>query len=119
MKDTTSFQEYEVEVRQSSCHCVRLLALLTLRRPPVVLIGFWADRHASSAKRDPLEEGAKNALDANAQKRMEDSYIEVDLPFESDPALLEQYIGAFTSVRIGRIMEGASIMYVLTTWDHY
>lgn len=37
---------------------------------------------------------------------MEDSYVEVDLPFESEPALLEQYIGAFTSVRIGRIMEG-------------
>lgn len=37
---------------------------------------------------------------------MEDSYIEVELPFESEPVLLEQYIGAFTSVRIGRIMEG-------------
>lgn len=37
---------------------------------------------------------------------MADSYIEVDLPFESEPDLLETYIGAFTSVRVGRIMEG-------------
>lgn len=79
---------------------VSLFALLT---------GFWADRHSSSAKRDSQEEGSTNVLDENAQKRMEDSYVEVDLPFESDPALLEQYIGAFTSVRIGRIMEGTAI----------
>ena len=38
---------------------------------------------------------------------MSDSYVEVNLPFESDPALLETYIGAFTSVRIGPLMEGA------------
>jgi hypothetical protein len=37
---------------------------------------------------------------------MEDSYVEVDFPFESDPVLLETYTGAFTSVRVGRIMEG-------------
>lgn len=41
---------------------------------------------------------------------MEDSYVEVDLPFESDPALLEQYIGAFTSIRVGRIMEGKRVV---------
>lgn len=40
---------------------------------------------------------------------MSDSYVEVNLPFESDPALLETYIGAFTSVRIGRLMEGLSV----------
>lgn len=72
--------------------------------------GFWADRHASSSKRDAAGTSSSSSTDVstetNAQKRMEDSYVEVDLPFETEPALLEQYIGAFTSVRIGRIMEG-------------
>jgi hypothetical protein len=70
--------------------------------------GFWADRHASSSK-DSAD--TISAESANAEKRMEDSYVEVDLPFESEPALLEQYIGAFTSVRIGRIMEGMIFIF--------
>lgn len=48
---------------------------------------------------------------------MEDSYVEVELPFESDSVLLEQYIGAFTSVRVGRIMEGELFQMELTM-DH-
>lgn len=72
--------------------------------------GFWADRHlhAPDLAALPNRSAAGPAVDLPKERRMADSYIEVELPFESDPGLLESYIGAFTSVRVGRIMEGGA-----------
>jgi hypothetical protein len=56
--------------------------------------GFWADRHLPSTTAVPRED-APSTSKAQAHIQlpetctMSDSYIEVDLPFESDPALLE------------------------------
>ena len=72
--------------------------------------GFWADRHlhAPDLAALPNRSTAGPAVNLPEERRMADSYIEVELPFESDPGLLESYIGAFTSVRVGRIMEGGA-----------
>lgn len=55
---------------------------------------------------------SSNPPEVPSTKTIEESYVQADLPFESDPALLEKYIGAFTSVRIGRLMEGAYYLEV-------
>ncbi|KAI5481055.1 acyl-CoA thioester hydrolase [Pseudohyphozyma bogoriensis] len=41
------------------------------------------------------------------ERKMSDSYVELDLRFSEDPALREQYVGGNTGVRMGRLMEAA------------
>lgn len=77
--------------------------------------GFWADRlnaHASPASSSGTIKSV-SAAEVPATKTIEESYVQADLPFESDAALLEKYIGAFTTVRIGRLMEGAAGLCLL------
>lgn len=38
-------------------------------------------------------------------RRMQDSYVEMDLPFSSDESLREVYVGGLSKVRMGRLME--------------
>ena len=36
---------------------------------------------------------------------MHDSYTQIDLPFASQPELLEQYVNAWGGIRTGKLME--------------
>lgn len=51
-------------------------------------------------------------------KSIPDSFISFDLPFESDPALHEVYVGGGTSIRIGRLFEDLDTLAGAVAYRH-
>jgi acyl-coenzyme A thioesterase 9 len=57
------------------------------------------------ASRNSLSDPATRSSDPPPPRRMQDSYCQVDLPFASNPLLLEKYTNASGGIRTGKLME--------------
>lgn len=111
---------------------VRPLPLTPFLEADVRVAAFWADlRPGYNIPRNvPQLHAAAAQTEAAAQmpttRRMKETFVEFELPFESDKSLLEIYggssaisggvdrsdaetqAGAHNSIRLGRLMEGES-----------
>jgi acyl-coenzyme A thioesterase 9 len=60
-----------------------------------------------SAKPKPTKK-AEDLAPLPTEKRMSDSFVQLDLKFSEDEELREAYVGGYAQVRMGRLMEGTA-----------
>ncbi|KAH8115124.1 Thioesterase/thiol ester dehydrase-isomerase [Phellopilus nigrolimitatus] len=65
---------------------------------------LWSESLLDSSREVPSPAPPARAPDTSP-RRMHDSYAQIELPFASSPALLEQYVNAWGGIRTGKLME--------------
>ncbi|KAI9029658.1 HotDog domain-containing protein, partial [Phycomyces nitens] len=80
-------------------------------------VTFWMDKVLETENKKSLTE---NVFQDRPQimKKMSDSYIEELLPFKSSPELLDKYVTAKGTIRIGKILEDLDALAGAISYKH-
>ncbi|KAI9274699.1 HotDog domain-containing protein [Phascolomyces articulosus] len=79
---------------------------------------FWIDKVMERENQKPIDESHPQKPRQLIEKTMADSYMEMNLPFKSSPALLEEYIFVDGRIRTGKLLEDLDAMAGAIAYKH-
>ncbi|KAI9493641.1 acyl-CoA hydrolase, partial [Zychaea mexicana] len=79
---------------------------------------YWMDKIMDRENQKPIDPTEPQQPRKLVEKKMSDSYMEMDLPFKSSPALLEEYIFVDGRIRTGKLLEDLDAMAGAIAYKH-
>ncbi|KAF7724499.1 Acyl-coenzyme A thioesterase 9, mitochondrial [Apophysomyces ossiformis] len=113
---TTATRHTLHQVKQTSS--VNEVDSSTSRLYTVRPVTFWMDRILEKENKRPLTEEETPHEHKLLTKTMADSYMEEYLPFQSSPALLEEYVSSGGKIRIGKMLEDLDALAGAIAYKH-